>query len=82
METRIVRIHGKDHQALSELAKETGQTMTATLSNAIRALRRQRVLEQTNLAYEALRRDQAAASAEVAERETWDATLADGLEDS
>jgi hypothetical protein len=45
------------------------------------ALRRQRLLEQHNRAYAAVRADTELWRKELEERAIWDAALADGLED-
>jgi hypothetical protein len=53
--------------------------MAALLDEAVETLRRQRLLEQTNAAYARLRADPDAWQEIDAERQAWDATLADGL---
>ena len=79
---QTIRIDESDHATLAELARIMGKSMTATLSDAIDALRRREFLRQTNEAYARLRDDPNAWREEEEERAAWDATLADGLEDS
>jgi hypothetical protein len=75
-----VRISGKSHKALAELAEKDGRSLQATLDEAIEVLRRRRILTETNQAFAALRADRRAWREETAEREAWSATLADGQE--
>jgi hypothetical protein len=53
--------------------------MQALLDKAVELYRRQRFLEESNRAFEALRADRSAWMAEEAERGLWDITLADDL---
>ncbi|MBI3978559.1 MAG: ribbon-helix-helix protein, CopG family [Chloroflexi bacterium] len=75
-----VRITEETRAALWELARQTGQPMQELLARAVEAYRRQRILEQTNAAYAALRANPAAWQEEHQERAAWNATLADGLD--
>jgi hypothetical protein len=54
--------------------------MHASPGKAVEAYRRQRFLEESNRAFAALRTDPETWKTEQAEREAWDMTLADGLE--
>ena len=76
-----VRIRPETHEKLQKLANEAGQPMLLVLDEAVESLRRQRLLQETNRAFEALRSDPKAWQAELMEREQWDATLGDDLED-
>ncbi len=80
MQTQTVRITAADHAALSELARTTGKSMSAVLSEAVREMRRIHLLRQTNEAYRRLREDPKAWEEELEERRLWENTLADGLE--
>ncbi|MBI4634996.1 MAG: toxin-antitoxin system protein [Candidatus Rokubacteria bacterium] len=53
--------------------------MQAVIENALELYRRQRFLEETNRAFEALRADTEAWRAEEEERGAWDTALSDGL---
>jgi hypothetical protein len=52
--------------------------MTEVLDKAIDLYRRQRFLEGLNADFAALRKQEAMWKEELAERESWDATVADG----
>lgn len=78
--TLSVRIGKSEHSTLAEMAKEEGRSMQAVLSEALEEYRRQKFWDKTNAAFQALRDDPEAWQAEVAERDLWDGTLADGLE--
>jgi hypothetical protein len=74
-----VRISNGAHAALRALARAERKPMAALLDEAVETLRRQRFLEQTNAVYARLRADPDAWQEIDAERQAWDATLADGL---
>lgn len=74
------RISESTHQLLRKLAEESGESMQALLARAVEVYRRQRFLEESNRAFEALRADSLAWKAEQAEREPWHVTMADGLD--
>ena len=76
-----VRISESTHAALRSLAAEGGQTMQAVLDQAVEEYRRRRFWGQVEAAASVLRKDSVAWKEELAEREAWDATLADGLAD-
>ncbi len=81
MGSAAVRISERAQAILRELASQDGKTMQAVLDDAIEAYRRKRFLEEANAAYAALRADPQAWREEQEEREAWEQTLADGLED-
>ena len=81
MESLTVRISRSTHAALRGLAEETNQSMTEVLDKAIESYRRQRFLAGLNADFAALRKNKAAWADELADRRTWDASLADDLED-
>ena len=74
----MVRVYPDTHTKLKELAALAGETLPETLAKAVEAYRRQVFLKRANRAYTALRRNRKAWKHEQAERETWEATLADG----
>jgi hypothetical protein len=76
----MIRVPEATHSILRELSAETGEPMQDLLAEAVEAMRRRRILELTNAAYAAMRDDPVAWQAEIAERQAWDVTLADGLE--
>jgi hypothetical protein len=79
MSTTTIRVSEKTHQLVATLAREFGTSMADLVEQAIEMLRRQRILDQINADYAALRADPSAWAEVRAEREAWDATLADGL---
>jgi len=80
--TKTVRIREETKIILRKLAERTGQPMQAILDLAVEEYRRQRFLEEANEAYAALRRNHKAWKTELSERKEWDATLADGQENT
>lgn len=76
----MVRVSDETRAALGYLAKEMNEPMQQVLAKAVEAYRRQRILQQTNAAYEAIRSDPHAWQDILDERTEWDVTLADGLE--
>jgi len=81
MASDTVRIHPSSHASLKELAEQSGETMADVLAKAIEVYRRKVFLERLNGDFAALRSDPDAWKEELAERESWDATLADGVKD-
>jgi predicted transcriptional regulator len=81
MDSLTVRISRSTHAELRALAEETDESMTEILDKAIDLYRRKRFLDGLNADFAALRQNKAAWEEELAERDSWDATLADGLED-
>ena len=81
MASTTVRINEQTHRILSALASQCRMSKVELVARAVENLRRQQMLERTNAAYAALRADPQAWREEQAEREEWDSTLADGLED-
>jgi predicted DNA-binding protein len=79
--TTTVRIADQTQVHLKALASQTGESMQEVLGKAVEAYRRQRIIEQTNAAYEALRHNPAGWLEEQRERADWDVTIADGLAD-
>jgi hypothetical protein len=58
-----------------------GEPMQDVIAKAVEAYRRQRILERTNAAYASLRADPRRWQEERDEREIWEITSADGIED-
>ncbi len=72
MRKHAVKITAEAHAALIELAKSTGKSMSATLSNTIHEVRRSLLLRQTNEAYQRLRQDSKTWEEESHERRLWE----------
>ncbi|HQU42807.1 MAG: toxin-antitoxin system protein [Planctomycetia bacterium 21-64-5] len=82
MATVTVPISEASHKVLLELASHGGEPIERLLDRAIEEYRRSRLLDETNAAFAALRSDEGAWREELAERQDWDATLADGLDEA
>ena len=80
MTTTTVRIDRATAEVLRELATDSGRSIADVMAEAVEALRRQRLLDETNAAYAALRADSDRWNEELAERADWEATLGDNLE--
>ena len=76
-----VRIEAAAHAALSEIARAKHLSLTEALSRAVEIYRRQVFLEGVAGDFAALRGDAKAWREEQAEREAWDTTAKDGLDD-
>lgn len=81
MESTTVRVRKDTRDLLREISAQSGEPMQEVLAKALEAYRRQRILMETNRAYAALRKDRKGWKELMEERQEWDATLLDGLED-
>lgn len=81
MASSTVRISEEKREVLRELAAWTGEPMQTVLERAIERYRREVFLQRVNDGFARLRADPVAWQEELAEREEWDVTLGDGLED-
>lgn len=68
------------HETLAELAATSGETVQTVLDQAIEHYRRYLFLVDANQAFVALRQSEELWQEELAERELWDRTMADGDE--
>ena len=82
MASLTVRIGTTAHRTLQALAEQTGASMQSVLEKAIEEYQRKCFLEGLNADFAALRENPKAWQEEQKERAAWDATLADGLEDT
>ena len=82
MESTTVRINPEAHTLLRRIARQTGESMQASLIKAIELYRREIFLQKVNAAFEALRKNPKAWKEELKERENWDSTLLDNVKDS
>lgn len=80
MSASTVLISEKAHETLRELVQTTGQTMQDILDRAVEDYRRKVFIDAVNAGYDALRANPEAWAEHLAERQTWDTTLADGLD--
>jgi predicted DNA-binding protein len=79
-ESPNIRISPKSKAALRDLAKRAGKPMQTILDEAIDQYQRDKFLDDVNAAYARLRADPEAWKEELAERQDWNGTLMDGLE--
>ncbi|MGH2560478.1 MAG: toxin-antitoxin system protein [Thermomicrobiales bacterium] len=79
--TTTVRVTRKTHAMLNSLADEAGQTTQSLLDQLVEEERRRRILDAANADFAAMRADPDAWAEELAERQLWDQTLADGMDD-
>lgn len=82
MSGTTVRISLTTHEKLRTLAGQTGESMQTVLDRALETYRRQRLLQQANIAFATLRENSTEWKAEQEERSLWESTLGDGLEES
>src|SRR5262249_18387956 len=80
MSAPTVPISEASHRTLKELAEQTGQPMMEVLDKARDAYRRKLFFDQLNAGYAELWADPEAWAEHLAERNSWDATLMDGLD--
>lgn len=66
---------------MKSISKGEGQSMQSVIDQAIEDLRRRKLLEATNLAFSELKTDKKAWQEEVEERDVWEKTLADGVQE-
>ena len=78
--TPNVRISSHTHALLRQLAQDAGESMQAILDRAVERYRRESFLRAANADLAALRRNPKAWKEELRERQVWEQTLADGLE--
>ncbi|MEX2188415.1 MAG: ribbon-helix-helix protein, CopG family [Pirellulales bacterium] len=81
MASATVRIDSETHAKLRALADAAGQPMPAVLRQAIDAYARAQFLDGLDRDFAALRANPTAWSEEQRERNAWDATLSDGMDD-
>lgn len=76
-----VRVDRETQRKAKALAHDMGRPMKDVIADAVERYRRSWVIEETNRAYGALRADPEAWAEVEAERQAWDSTVTDGLED-
>lgn len=80
MPTTSIRIDGTVLIVLRELARQQHQSIQTVLATAIETYRRQRILEDANAAFAALRENPETWAEEKKERELWDRAITDGVD--
>ena len=76
-----VRISKGSYQILKSLSESKGQSMQSVIDQAIEDFRRRKLLEDTNAVFSALKAEKTAWQEESKEREMWENTLLDGVEE-
>lgn len=76
-----IRISPHAKATLRELAKREGKPMQTVLDEAIEYYQREKFMDEVNAAYAKLKDDPQAWGEEQEERQAWEATLNDGLEE-
>ena len=80
MSGATVRINEASRELLRELARRTNTSMQDVIEEALVEYRKRLFWEQADRDFRAMREDGEAWQEEIAERESWDVTLLDGLE--
>jgi len=75
-----VSISEKSHRIIRQISETEGLALSEVLDEAVESYRRQKFLSQTNQAFQKLKEDENAWREELAERELWAQTSADGIE--
>jgi hypothetical protein len=75
-----IRVSKHSYEALKALSAEYGGSMQSVVDQAVENLRRKKILEDANSAFLALKRNKQDWNEELEEREIWEKTLADGLD--
>jgi hypothetical protein len=76
-----IRVSRSTHELLRDLADRSNTTITAVVDEAVRDLQRKRFWADFNAACESLRADPVAWADLRREDASWEATLADGLDE-
>ncbi|MGI8495872.1 MAG: toxin-antitoxin system protein [Pyrinomonadaceae bacterium] len=76
-----VRVSTSTHQTLRSLSTEVGESMQTIIEQAVEQYRRRRFLEGLNQDFKALKEDTPESwQEELEERQLWDKTSLDGVE--
>jgi very-short-patch-repair endonuclease len=78
--TSMVRLREETRRLLQEMATQDQVSMQEVAARAMEAYRRQRLLDQINADFAALRADPEAWQAYRSDLAAWDSTLLDGLD--
>jgi predicted transcriptional regulator len=79
--TPTVRISPHSHHLLQELANEEAISMQAVLDRALEHYRRERFLQEANADYEALKQNPKEWKKVLEERQIWEGTISDGIDE-
>lgn len=76
-----VNISETAHQSLLKLAETSGESIQTVLDRAIENYRKYIFLVEANQAFTALRQNDQLWQEELAERQVWDQTMGDGVDE-
>jgi predicted transcriptional regulator len=79
--SNVVKLKPETYERVKRLARESHTTMQEVVTRGVDALERQEFARAFQDDFARLREDRAAWDEEESERELWDATLSDGLQD-
>jgi predicted transcriptional regulator len=79
--SQLVRVDDQTHMALQKLARQNGKPMGLVLAEALRFYADHLFWEEANRAFAAANQDPSLAAEDEAERQLWESTLGDGLEE-
>lgn len=77
----VVKVDEQTHERLARISEEEHETFGHLIARALDAFEEMRYWRQAEAAALALRADEGAWRDELAERQGWDGTIADGLAD-
>ena len=80
-QTTTIRISSSTHAALKQISKDESEPMQSVLDRLLRKYQAEQLLHRTNAAFAQLRGNSEEWDQEMEEREAWDQTIADDLED-
>jgi predicted transcriptional regulator len=80
--TSTIRISNSTKEIIEEIAAREGRSRSAVLSDAVERYRRERFFESLNDGYTRLKADEKAWKDELRERELWESTSGDALEEA
>ena len=79
--SKLIRVTNDIYEQLVDMEKNFNSSKQSILKRALTQLQREKLLNDANIAYIKLQSDPQAWADELAEREMWDITLSDGLEE-
>jgi len=79
--TTTVRIDAETYEKLKELSKELKQPMLKVIQEALNEYKRKVILSATAKAFEELKKSPQKWEEELKERQLWENTLQDGVDD-
>jgi lipopolysaccharide biosynthesis regulator YciM len=79
MSELTIDISETTHQTLLQLAQTSGEDLVTIMERAVENYRRSVFLDRADRAFAALRQNEELWQEEIAERQAWDLTIADGV---